>query len=57
MRLTTFLIVHVKGLASSTSGGCTRSAFEAASLSGAIRIIIGYTTAMAWALTQSGFSS
>jgi tripartite ATP-independent transporter DctM subunit len=30
---------------------------EAASLSGAILIIIGCATAMAWALTQSGFSS
>ena len=29
---------------------------ETASLSGAILLIIGTATAMAWALTQSGFS-
>ena len=42
--------------ADSTGGGCLPMLVETASLTGAIMFIIGCATAMAWGLTQSGFS-
>ena len=45
------------GLSKFDSGRLYPMLVETASLSGAILLIIGAATGMAWALTQSGFSS